>query len=137
MAQLSYDWSDDCYYEVGVKLDDAAMKAIAEKSGGRYVRFATAQTTDTSLGDIYRDFLRQVAVKEQNEAGEHLGERYQWFLVPSITLSVSVMPVSARRTTSATWRIFMLSAALPCASTSAIEPRTSAYSFHVLNAWPL
>lgn len=83
--------------EVVVKLDDAAMKAIAEKSGGRYVRFATAQTTDTSLGDIYRDFLRQVAVKEQNEAGEHLGERYQWFLVPGIVLLLAGAMLSRGR----------------------------------------
>ena len=83
--------------EVVVKLDDAAMKAIAEKSGGRYVRFATAQTTDTSLGDIYRDFLRQVAVKEQNEAGEHLGERYQWFLVPGVVLLLAGAMLSRGR----------------------------------------
>ena len=83
--------------EVVVKLDDAAMKASAEKSGGRYVRFATAQTTDTSLGDIYRDFLRQVAVKEQNEAGEHLGERYQWFLVPGVVLLLAGAMLSRGR----------------------------------------
>ncbi len=74
---------------VRVKLESETLKTIAERSGGRYVPLATAQTAETTLGVIYRDFLRQVAVKEQNEEEERLGERYQWFLVPGLALLIA------------------------------------------------
>lgn len=83
--------------DVVVKLEDEAMKEIARLSGGRYIRIGTAQTAETTLGDIYRDFLRQVAVREQNEAGEHLGERYQWFLVPGLALLLAGAALSRGR----------------------------------------
>lgn len=66
---------------VTVKLEEYALKAIADASGGRYVPLATAGTAETTLGAIYRRFLRQVAAKEQNEETERLGERYQGFLL--------------------------------------------------------
>lgn len=71
---------------VKVKLESATLRTIAERSGGRYVPLATAQTAETTLGVIYRDFLRQVATKEQNEEEEKLGEKYQWFLIPGLAL---------------------------------------------------
>ncbi len=71
---------------VRVKLESATLRTIAERSGGRYVPLATAQTAETTLGVIYRDFLRQVAMQEQNEEEERLGEKYQWFLVPGLAL---------------------------------------------------
>lgn len=71
---------------VVVKLESAALEAIANASGGRYVELATAGTAETTLGAIYRRFLRQVASREQNEQAEKLGERYNWFLVPAIAL---------------------------------------------------
>ena len=36
-------------------------------------------------------------MKEQNEAGEHLGERYQWFLVPGIVLLLAGAMLSRGR----------------------------------------
>lgn len=70
--------------EVRVKLEEYALEAISKASGGRYVPLATAGTAETTLGAIYRRFLRQVAAKEQNEEAERLGERYQIFLAAGI-----------------------------------------------------
>lgn len=71
---------------VKVKLESAALEAIAKASKGRYVPLATAGTAETTLGAIYRKFLRQVAVKEQNEESERVAERYEVFLVPGLVL---------------------------------------------------
>lgn len=69
---------------VKVKLEEPALRAIAEASNGRYVSLATAGTVETTLGAIYRRFLRQVAAKEQSEEESRLGERYQVFLIPGL-----------------------------------------------------
>lgn len=82
---------------VKVKLEDAALKAIAEASKGRYVALATAGTTETTLGSIYRKFLRQVAAKEQNEEAECAAERYQVFLVPGLALLLAGAALSKGR----------------------------------------
>ena len=74
---------------VKVKLEEAALKAIAEASKGRYVPLATAGTAETTLGAIYRRFLRQVAAKEQNEEAERAAERYQIFLIPGLILLIA------------------------------------------------
>jgi len=73
---------------VKVKLEETALKAIAEASRGRYVPLATAGTAETTLGAIYRKFLRQVAAKEQNEEEQRAAEQYQWFLVPGLSLLI-------------------------------------------------
>ena len=74
---------------VKVRLEEAALKAIAEASKGRYVPLATAGTAETTLGAIYRRFLRQVAAKEQNEEAERAAERYQIFLIPGLVLLIA------------------------------------------------
>lgn len=71
---------------VTVKLEESALKAIAEASKGAYVPLATAGTAETTLGAIYRRRLRQIALMEQNEEESRLGERYQIFLVPGLVL---------------------------------------------------
>ncbi len=71
-----------------VKLEEDLMKAVAQASGGRYVPLATASTAETTLGAIYRRFLRQVALMEQNEEESRLGERYQFFLIPGLVLLI-------------------------------------------------
>ena len=71
---------------VKVKLEESALKAIAAASNGRYVPLTTAGTAETTLGAIYRRFLRQVAAREQNEEAERVAERYQVFLVPGLAL---------------------------------------------------
>ena len=73
---------------VTVKLEEKALAAIAKASGGRYVPLATAGTAETTLGAIYRRFLRQVALMEQNEEESRLGERYQYFLIPGLFLLI-------------------------------------------------
>ena len=72
--------------EVKVKLEEAALRAIADASGGKYVALATAGTVETTLGAIYRRFLRNVAAKEQSEEENRLVERYAVFLVPALAL---------------------------------------------------
>jgi len=69
---------------VTVKLEEDALRKIAEASGGRYVPLATAGTAETTLGAIYRRFLRQVAAKEQQEEESRAAERYQVFLLPGL-----------------------------------------------------
>ncbi len=80
-----------------VKLEETALKAIAEASGGRYVPLATAGTAETTLGAIYRHFLRQVAYKEQNEEDSRLGERYALFLVPGVLFMMAAAALSNGR----------------------------------------
>lgn len=82
---------------VRVKLEEAALDAIAKASGGRYVPIATAGTADTTLGAIYRRFMRQVAVKEQNESEAALMDLYQWFLVPGVCLLIAGAALSKGR----------------------------------------
>lgn len=82
---------------VKVKLEEAALKAISEVSKGRYVPLATAGTAETTLGAIYRRFLRQVAAKEQNEEAERAAERYQIFLVPGLLLLIAGAALSKGR----------------------------------------
>jgi len=69
---------------VKVKLEEDALRKIAEASGGKYVPLATAGTAETTLGAIYRRFLRQVAAKEQAEEESRAAERYQVFLIPGL-----------------------------------------------------
>jgi Ca-activated chloride channel family protein len=73
---------------VTVKLEEAALDAIAKASGGSYVPLATAGTAETTLGAIYRRRLRQIALMEQNEEESRLGERYQIFLIPGLVLLI-------------------------------------------------
>ena len=82
---------------VKVKLEEAALKAIAEASKGRYVPLATAGTAETTLGAIYRRFLRQVAAKEQNEEAERAAERYQIVLIPGLVLLIAGAMLSRGR----------------------------------------
>ena len=82
---------------VTVKLEEAALKAIAEASRGRYVPLATAGTAETTLGAIYRRFQRQVAAREQNEESERAAERYQLFLVPGLSLLIAGAALSKGR----------------------------------------
>ncbi len=82
---------------VTVKLEESALKAVAQASGGRYVPLATAGTAETTLGAIYRRFLRQVALMEQNEEEARLGERYQFFLIPGLVLLIMGAALSKGR----------------------------------------
>ena len=70
---------------------------MSDASGGRYVPLATAGTAETTLGAIYRKFLRQVAAKEQNEEESRLAERYLVFLVPGLALVLAGAALSKGR----------------------------------------
>lgn len=83
--------------EVKTRLDPTALKAISEASNGRYVPLATVGSADTTLGAIYRKFLRQVAVKQVNEIESRTAERYQFFLYPSLVLLIAGASLSKGR----------------------------------------
>ncbi len=82
---------------VMVRLEEDSLKAIAEASGGRYVPLATLGTAETTLGAIYRRFLRQVAMADQNEEESRLGERFEIFLVPGLVLLIAGASLSKGR----------------------------------------
>lgn len=80
-----------------VRLEEASLRAIAETSGARYVPLATLGTAETTLGSIYRNFIRQVAMSDQNEEESRLGERYQFFLIPGLVLLIAGAALSKGR----------------------------------------
>ena len=83
---------------VTAKLEDETLKTIAKAAGGRYVPLATASTAETTLGAIYRRFLRQVAAREQAEEEElRATERFGVFLVPGIILLLLAAALSRGR----------------------------------------
>jgi Ca-activated chloride channel family protein len=82
---------------VKVKLEEGALRAIAEVSKGRYIPLATAGTAETTLGAIYRRFLRLVAAREQNEEAERAAERYQVFLLPGLIMLIAGAALSKGR----------------------------------------
>jgi len=91
---------------VKTRLEDKTLSAIAKTSGGRYVPLATAGTAETTLGAIYRRFLRQVAAKEQAEEEElRATERFGVFLVPGLLLVLLAALFSRGRFAGRTGRI--------------------------------
>jgi Ca-activated chloride channel family protein len=83
---------------VRTRLVEESLSAIARESGGRYVSLGTAGTAQTTLGAIFRQHLRQVSSREQQERIEHRAvERYQYFLIPSILLLLAAALLSHGR----------------------------------------
>ncbi|MBQ6340890.1 MAG: VWA domain-containing protein, partial [Kiritimatiellae bacterium] len=98
---------------VTTKLEEAALAEIAKLSGGRYVPLATAGTAETTLGAIYRRFLRQVAAKEQAEEEElRATERFGLFLVPGLLLVLLAGMLSRGRFAGRTARKVAVAASL-------------------------
>lgn len=83
--------------QVMVKLEEATLRKIAEASGARYVPLATLSTAETTLGSIYRNYLREVAAAELNEEESSLAERYQFFLVPGLAMLLAAAALSRGR----------------------------------------
>jgi Ca-activated chloride channel family protein len=90
--------------KVKVRLEEEALKSIAAASNGRYVPLATAGTAETTLGAIYRRFLRSVAAKEQNEEESCAAERYYVFLAPAVVLLLAGAALSKGRFSKSTKR---------------------------------
>ena len=71
--------------KVSSHLTEDTLSAIARASGGRYVPLGTASTVQTTLGSIFRQHLRQISAREQQEMiARRRIERYQWFLFPAL-----------------------------------------------------
>ena len=110
---------------VTTKLEEKALVEIARASGGRYVPLATAGTAETTLGAIYRRFLRQVAAKEQAEEEElRATERFGWFLVPGLVFMLLAGGLSRGRFAGRNTRRLVAAAAtclVLCFASSAAE----------------
>ena len=75
---------------VKTKLEDDTLEEIAKITNARYVPLATAGTAETTLGAIYRRFLRQVSLKEQAEKEElRATERFGYFLIPGLIFVIA------------------------------------------------
>lgn len=82
---------------VTTKLEEDALKKIADTSGGRYVSLATSGTVKMSFGDLYRKLLSQVEGDMQKERNDVLNERYVWFLVPGLVFLLAGAMLSKGR----------------------------------------
>ena len=83
---------------VHTHLDEGSLAAIARESGGRYVPLGTAGTVQTTLGSIFRQHLRQVAARDQQERLERRAvERYPLFLLPALMLLLTAALLSRGR----------------------------------------
>ena len=73
--------------EVMTRLDDSTLESIARITGGAYIPIGTAGTTTTTLGTLYRDYLKNIADQDLQETLQrrHV-ERYQAFLLPAFIL---------------------------------------------------
>jgi len=113
---------------VMTKLEEKALVEIAKASGGRYVPLATAGTAETTLGAMYRRYIRQVAAKEQAEEEElRATERFGWFLVPGLFLMLVAGMFSRGRFAGRSSRVAAAAACLAlclgvCAEEKATEP---------------
>ncbi|MEI6210202.1 MAG: VWA domain-containing protein [bacterium] len=80
------------------RLTEETLSAIAQESGGRYVPLGTAGTVQTTLGSIFRQHLRQITAREQQERmARRRIERYQWFLIPALSLLLAAALLSRGR----------------------------------------
>ena len=84
--------------KVRSRLTEDTLSAIAHESGGRYVPLGTASTAQTTLGAIFRQHLRQITAREQQERiVRRRIERYQWFLFPALGLLLAAALLSRGR----------------------------------------
>jgi len=66
-------------------LDNETLYEIARKTGAAYVPVETAGMTEVTLGTLYRDHLRKIAVRDMEESLQRrYVERYQLFLLPGL-----------------------------------------------------
>ncbi|MGQ9661315.1 MAG: VWA domain-containing protein [Kiritimatiellia bacterium] len=104
-ARIPLDSSSSGYLQfkgedVITRLDDDTLYAIARKTGGTYVPVGVAGMTTTTLGTLYREHLRRIAAREQEETLQqrHV-ERYQIFLLPALLMFMTAAYFSRGRLT--------------------------------------
>ena len=83
---------------VVTKLNDDVLYTIANKTGGAYLPVETASMADTTLGTLYRDYLRQISGRDMEETLQrrHV-ERYQFLLLPAVLLLLAAACLSQGR----------------------------------------
>jgi len=86
------------------KLNNDVLGEIANKTGGAYLQVATASMADTTLGTLYREYLRQISGRDTEETLQrrHV-ERYQLFLLPAVLLLLAGASLSRGRIKTSTF----------------------------------
>lgn len=80
------------------RLRHETLHEIAKLTGGAYLPIETAGTGQDTLGTLYRDRLRQLAAREDEETLERrLIERFTWFLLPGVALLLGGCALSRGR----------------------------------------
>ena len=80
------------------KLNHESLLTIAQESGGSYIPIETAGMSETTLGTIYSDHLRNVTRRVLAETRRRRAvERYQWFLLPAFLLLAAACTLSRGR----------------------------------------
>jgi Ca-activated chloride channel family protein len=88
---------------VHTKLEETVLRAVAEKTGGRYLGVGTAYVAlDAELGPILAGKAgRERTPQEQGRVGIH---RFTWFLAPAVALLLLEMILGERRNAGGTAR---------------------------------
>ena len=80
------------------RLDNATLDAIAKATGGAYIPLRLAGAGSVTLGTLYRDHLRRIAVQDfEEKTARRKIERYQIFLLPAILCFLAVAALSTGR----------------------------------------
>ena len=92
-AYMKYQGND-----VVTRLSDSTLESIARITGGAYIPIGIAGTTTTTLGTLYRDYLKNIADQDLEETLQrrHV-ERYQVFLLPAFLLIAACALLSRGR----------------------------------------
>ena len=74
---------------VVTRLEDKTLHEIAKMTGGAYIPVGTASMAITTLGTLYRDYLRNISARDIEESLQrrHV-DRFQWFLLPAVILLI-------------------------------------------------
>jgi Ca-activated chloride channel family protein len=84
--------------DVRTSLDHETLLAVAKATGGAYIPIQTAGMTTTTLGTLYRDYLRRITTQdiEETQVRRRI-ERYQLFILPAVILLLGTAALSRGR----------------------------------------
>jgi Ca-activated chloride channel family protein len=74
---------------VVTRLENDTLYEVAKITGGAYIPVGTASMASTTLGTLYRDYLRNISARDIEESLQrrHV-DRFQWFLFPAVILLI-------------------------------------------------
>ena len=72
------------------RLENETLYEVAKITGGAYIPVGTASMANTTLGTLYRDYLRNISARDIEESLQrrHV-DRFQWFLFPAVILLIA------------------------------------------------